>query len=106
MNRTMSPVALGIAGLVISAVGVTATAAPASATQDTDCMHAGIATLKQAGAFSSVARHGLPISVAVSLGVTPRPGTDLSRVPDPIPLSVLLADHRAGSHSLFVYPWC
>lgn len=43
---------------------------------------------------------------AVSVGVTVREGADLSGVPDPIPLSVVLADHRAGDDSLFVYPWC
>jgi hypothetical protein len=53
-----------------------------------------------------VARSGLPISVAVGLGVTVRPGADISGVPDPLPLSLILADHRAGASSLFVYPWC
>ena len=38
--------------------------------------------------------------------MTPRAGTDVSALPDPLPLSVVLADHRAGSRSLFVYPWC
>jgi hypothetical protein len=106
MNRTTARVGLGVATLALSTLGVVAPAAQASASQDTACMRAGIATLKGAGAFSSVARNGLPISVAVSLGVTPRPGTDLSSVPDPLPLSLLLADHRAGDRSLFVYPWC
>ena len=69
-------------------------------------MRAGMATLKSAGLFSTVAKSGLPIEVAVSVGVKPRPGTDLSAVPNPIPLSVVLADHRAGDSSLFVYPWC
>ena len=27
-------------------------------------------------------------------------------LPDPLPLSVVLADHRAGDDSLFLYPWC
>ena len=106
MKHTTTRAALGVATLVMSGLGVAATAAPASASQDTSCMRAGMATLKHAGVFSSVARNGLPISTAVSLGVTPRAGTDLSAVPDPIPLSLLLADHRAGSRSLFVYPWC
>ena len=97
---------VGVAALALSALAAVSTAAPASAAQDTACMRAGIATLKQAGAFSSVARHGLPISTALSLGVTPRPGADISGVPDPIPLPLLLADHRAGDASLFVYPWC
>ena len=45
-------------------------------------------------------------ALAVDLGVTPRPSTDVSTLPDPLPLSVVLADHRAGENSLFVYPWC
>jgi hypothetical protein len=42
----------------------------------------------------------------VAVGVTPRAGTDVSSLPDPLPLRVVLADHRAGDNSLFVYPWC
>ncbi len=38
--------------------------------------------------------------------MTPREGTDVSTLPDPLPLSVVLADHRAGDNSLFAYPWC
>ena len=106
MSRHTARVGLGVATLVASGLAAVAVAAPASAAQDTACMRAGIATLKQAGAFSTVAKEGLPISTAVALGVTPRPGADLSGVPDPIPLSLLLADHRAGDSSLFVYPWC
>jgi hypothetical protein len=106
MNRKARHVGLGAATLVLATAGVATTSAPASARPDTACMRAGMTTLKQAGVFSSVARNGLPVSTAVSLGVTPRAGADLSAVPDPIPLSLLLADHRAGSHSLFVYPWC
>ena len=93
----------------VAAVAATAIAVPAgsaSARPDTSCMRAGIATLKSAGLFSTVARDGLPIATAVSVGVTPRPGTDVSALPDPLPLSVVLADHRAGSSSLFIYPWC
>ena len=30
------------------------------------------------------------------VGVTPRAGTDVASLPDPLPLSVVLADHRAG----------
>src|SRR6476469_3741908 len=106
MSKKTVRAGLGVATMVLSGMVAVAAASPASATQDTNCMRAGIATLKQAGAFSSVARNGLPISTAVSLGVTPRSTTDLSKVPDPIPLPLLLADHRAGSHSLFAYPWC
>ncbi|GAA2741782.1 hypothetical protein GCM10009868_09130 [Terrabacter aerolatus] len=69
-------------------------------------MRAGMNTLKSLGLFSTVARDGLPISLAVAAGVTVRPGADISGVPDPIPLSVVLADHRAGANSLFIYPWC
>ena len=93
----------------IAALAAAAVAVPvgsASARPDTACMRNGIATLKSAGLFSTVARNGLPIATAVSVGVTPRPGTDVSALPDPLPLSVVLADHRAGSSSLFIYPWC
>jgi len=40
--------------------------------------------------------------------VTVRPGKEgmVGSVPNPIPFSVLLADHRAGSNSIFLYPWC
>jgi hypothetical protein len=82
-------------------------AAPASAaTPDIACLKASISTLRSAGLLGEVARNGLPISLAVSLGVTPRAGTDVSALPDPLPLSVVLADHRAGANSLFIYPWC
>ena len=93
----------------VAALAATAIAVPAgsaSARPDTSCMRAGIATLKSAGLFSTVARNGLPIATAVSVGVVPRPGTDVAALPDPLPLSVVLADHRAGSSSLFIYPWC
>ena len=93
----------------VAALAATAIAVPAgsaSARPDTSCMRAGIATLKSAGLFSTVARNGLPIATAVSVGVVPRPGTDVAALPDPLPLSVVLADHLAGSSSLFIYPWC
>jgi hypothetical protein len=96
----------GVLTLLAASIGGLAAAPPASAAQDTTCMRAGIATLKQAGLLQSVARDGLPISVAVSVGVTPRPGTDVASLPDPLPFAVVLADHRAGDESLFVYPWC
>jgi hypothetical protein len=108
MPRLARP-ALALAGLsTLAATALIAPAAPASAKPDTGCMRAGIAVLKDAGLFSTVARSGLPLSVATSpeVGVTVRPGADISGVPDPVPLSLLLADHRAGDHSLFVYPWC
>lgn len=99
--------ALALAGLsTLAATALIAPAAPASAAPDTSCMRAGIAVLKDAGLFPTVAKSGLPISTAVSVGVVPREGTDVSALPDPLPLSVVLADHRAGDNSLFVYPWC
>ena len=93
----------------VAALATTAVVIPAgtaSAKPDTACMRAGIATLKGAGLFSTVAKNGLPISTAVSVGVVPREGTDVAALPDPLPLSVVLADHRAGDKSLFIYPWC
>ena len=90
----------------LAATAIAAPAGAASAKPDTSCMRAGIATLKSVGLFTSVARDGLPIATAVAVGVTPRPGTDVASLPDPLPLSVVLADHRAGSSSLFIYPWC
>ena len=77
-----------------------------TARPDVACLIAGISTLRSAGLLGEVARNGLPISLAVSLGVTPRAGTDVSALPDPLPLSVVLADHLAGDKSLFIYPWC
>jgi hypothetical protein len=91
---------------LVAAAALVTTAAPANATQDTACQKAGIKTLQKARLLDDVARHGLPISTAVALGVTVRPGADISGVPDPLPLPLILADHRAGSNSLFVYPWC
>ena len=106
MNHGSARIGVGVLSLVLAGIGTVATAQPASATQDTSCMRAGIATLKEAGLFSTVARDGLPVSLAVAVGVTPRAGTDLADLPDPLPLSLVLADHRAGANSLFIYPWC
>lgn len=102
MNRLANAVAATATATALLVVPVSA----ASAKPDTRCMQAGMAALKSAGLFSQVARSGLPIADAVSLGVAPRAGTDVSALPDPLPLSVVLADHRAGDNSLFVYPWC
>ena len=93
--------AVALAGVAVIVPATTAGAAP-----DTACQRAGMATLRSVGLLDDVARDGLPIAAAVSLGVTPRAGTDVSALPDPLPLSVVLADHRAGDTSLFVYPWC
>lgn len=94
--------AAGVAGLAAAAF-----AAPAqAAVPDVACQKAGIGTLQSAGLLPAVAKGGVPIAFAVELGVTVRDGADISGVPDPIPFSLLLADHRAGDDSLFVYPWC
>src|SRR3954467_3699983 len=92
-----------LAATVATAAG--AQAAP-KAKPDVACMHADIKTLQSAKLLDDVARNGLPIATAVRLGVAPRAGADLSGVPDPLPLRLILADHRAGDRSLFVYPWC
>ena len=105
MRTTIAALATLGAALAVTAAPATASAAPA-AKPDTSCMQAGIATLKSVGLFSTVARSGLPISLAVSYGVAPRAGTDVAALPDPLPLKVVLADHRAGDNSLFIYPWC
>jgi hypothetical protein len=78
----------------------------AAAKPDVGCMQAGIRTLQSARLLDDVARGGIAIETAVSLGVAVRPGADISGVPNPIPFSLLLADHRAGESSAFVYPWC
>ena len=105
MTRT-ARTASSLAALSLGVATVVLAPAAAQAKPDTDCMRAGISTLKSAGLLSSVAKDGLPIATAVSVGVTPRAGTDVASLPDPLPLSVVLADHRAGDDSLFIYPWC
>ena len=94
------------AALAATIAPATAAHAKPVAKPDTACMHAGIKTLQGAKLLDDVARDGLPISTAVALGVRPRVGADLSGAPDPLPLSLILADHRAGDRSLFIYPWC
>ena len=103
MVRTSTArIGLGVAAVALAVAGTIATSPSASAAKpDTTCQRAGIATLQGAGLLDDVARDGLPISLAVGLGVTPRPSTDVSTLPDPLPLSVVLADHRAGANSLF-----
>ncbi len=101
--RTTALVLASTAALVTS-VGLSS--ASAAGKPDTACQRAGMDTLRSLGLLDDVARGGLPIATAVSVGVTPRAGTDVASLPDPLPLSVILADHRAGANSLFVYPWC
>lgn len=98
--------ALAAAALAATVIPAATADAAAPAKPDVSCMHAGIKTLQSAGLLDDVARSGLPISTAVGLGVSVRDGADISGVPDPLPLSLILADHRAGDSSLFVYPWC
>ena len=98
-----------VRSVTVAAVGLALVALPAGAAQakpDTECMQAGIAALKGLGAFSTVAKSGVPLSLALDLGVLPREGTDVAALPSVLPLSVVLADHRAGDESLFLYPWC
>lgn len=104
MKLISTAAALGLAAA--TTLGLAGPASAAGHTQDTACQQAGMKTLRSLGLLDDVARNGLPIDVAVSYGVTVRPGADISGLPNPIPLSVLLADHRAGDHSLFIYPWC
>ena len=95
-------------GLAAASIAVIALAGPVAATSkpDTDCMRAGISTLRGAGLLDDAARGGVPISLAVDLGVTVRHGASLAGISDPIPFATVLADHRAGTNSVFVYPWC
>ena len=93
--------------VAIAGLGLVASPTAAHASQDTACKKAGMKTLQSAGLLDDVARDGIALATAVGMGVAPRdPALDLSTVPDPIPLPLLLADHRAGDSSLFVYPWC
>lgn len=98
-----------IRAAVVTVAGTALALVPLSAAQakpDTSCQKAGMSTLRSLGLLDDVARDGLPIAAAVSFGVAPREGTDVAALPDPLPLSVVLADHRAGDESLFIYPWC
>lgn len=105
--NTRTRIATGTAAILGAAIGAVAIGSPAEAARpDTACQKAGLSTLQSAGLLDDVARDGLPVATAVALGVTVRDGADISTVPDPLPLSVILADHRAGDGSLFVYPWC
>ena len=107
MKHTATRVGLGLAAAGLAVAGTIVTAQPANAAPDTECQRAGIATLKGAGLLSTVAKNGVSLEYAVTeLGVTARPGTDVSALPSVLPFSVVLADHRAGDSSLFIYPWC
>jgi hypothetical protein len=104
----MASTRIRIAASVAAAAGIAAlAAAPASAARpDTDCQRAGMNFLKDAGLFSSVAANGLKVSTAVSVGVAPRDGLPEGITLDTmLPLSTVLADHRAGANSIFIYPW-
>ena len=102
MKRSIT---LSVAAALLAATTVAGSAAAATR-PDVGCMQAGIRTLQGAGLLDDVARDGIAIETAVSLGVSVRAGAVVSGVPNPIPFSVLLADHRAGGNSTFVYPWC
>jgi hypothetical protein len=101
------------AAAVLASSAVLTTATAASAAPDVSCQRAGISTLQSVkleggggNLLAAVARDGLPIAKAVDLGVSVREGASLAGIPDPLPLSLILADHRAGDSSVFVYPWC
>ena len=105
----MSSTRTRIAASIAAAAGIAAlAAAPASAaTPDVSCQQAGIKTLQGAGLLSSVAKNGVTVGTAVSLGVTARDGLPEGFTADTvISFPTLLADHRAGDDSIFVYPWC
>lgn len=102
----MKKFSLLCATALAAGAGVLATPATASAAPDTSCQKAGMTTLRSAGLLDDVARGGLPIAAAQGLGVTVREGADISGLPAVLPLRTVLADHRAGDASLFVYPWC
>lgn len=95
--------------ITVAALALTATAAvPAAAAghkPDTGCMQAGIGTLIGAGLIDDAAKGGLPIALALDLGVLPRDPAIVGSLPETLPLSVVLADHRAGADSIFIYPW-
>jgi hypothetical protein len=100
----MRTITISLAAAFLAAATITGSAAAAK--PDVACMQAGIGTLQSARLLDDVARGGIAIETAVSLGGTVRPGADISGVPNPISFSMLLADHRAGESSAFVYPWC
>ncbi len=104
---TRTRIAASVCAAAAAGASILGTAPAQAATPDTECMRAGIATLKAAGLHSLVAKNGVTVRTAVSLGVAPRNGLPAGFTLDTvIPYSTLLADHRAGGSSIFVYPWC
>ena len=93
-----------------AALAITVVAGPVGAAgrPDVECQRAGISFLRDAGLLPAVAKNGLTIDAAVGAGVGVRDpeNTDLGALPNPLPFSLILADHRAGDSSIFVYPWC
>ena len=108
MRSFMTARRIGSLSVAAALLAVAAFAGPVSAANkpDVGCMQAGIKTLQSLDLLDDVARGGITIEAAVGFGVAPRAGTDLSAIPNPIPFSLLLADHRAGDNSAFIYPWC
>ena len=79
MKRTIT---LSLAAALLAAATLVGPAA--AARPDVACMQAGIKTLQSARLLDDVARGGIAIETAVLLGVTVRPGADISGVPNPI----------------------
>ena len=104
MTRTRARLA---AAAAIAALGGTLVAVAPAQAADGRCQAAGIATLKSIGQFKNVRDNGISVGTAVSLGVAPRNGLPEGFTLDTvIPFQTLLADHRAGDKSIFLYPWC
>ncbi|MFQ6171854.1 hypothetical protein ACK8HX_09630 [Oryzobacter sp. R7] len=96
-----------LATVAVAALGATLLAAAPAQAADGQCQAAGIATLKSIDAFKAVRDNGVSVATAVSLGVAPRNGLPEGFTLDTvIPFQTLLADHRAGDDSIFIYPWC
>jgi hypothetical protein len=104
----MKKIAITVAALALTATAAVPAAAKGHSAPDVECMQAGIAVLQDGELLPGVAKSGLAWETALSpaIGITVREGANLEGVPNPLPLSVILADHRAGDDSLFVYPWC
>ncbi|WP_122262004.1 hypothetical protein [Ornithinimicrobium cerasi] len=101
----MKKTAIVLAALALTATAAVPAAAKGHSRPDTGCMQAGIATLQGAGLMGEVAKNGLPVSLALALDVAPRDPSIVPSLPETLPLSVVLADHRAGGDSIFIYPW-